>query len=224
MVSEYTGANEGGIVKKFVRTITHTCPNTDCTSIHISTRTVVVEKQEEVDDRTENPTLVDDGVKKREEMLRVIDSGSSNSIKNVKDMVDESYLDDALSELVKKHLVANDNKELSVNKGGEDVFCTSAGCYNTLEELKDIQLLADSITQLQAKLGESSRVEQTLDRMQEEISSDIEKTLRGSATATRQVKRKGGIVDVQQADTERRTTLHHEDGDDLSKDGSDAKP
>ena len=168
MTSEYTGKNEKGIIKKFIRTVTTTCPTTDCHETHLSVKTL----QQDGDESERNHITTHDRdhdhseSTKREGIFKVV----GNNGNNIKES-SESYLDDALSELAKKQLAGGSN---------ENVFCTSSGCYNSLKELQEIQLLAETINGLQSKLRDNSKVEQMLTRMREEISSDIKKTLDSS--------------------------------------------
>ena len=186
MISEYTGKNEKGLLRKFIRTVTTTCPTTDCHETHLSVKTLQQdagddgESEGEESHHTAEQEISHDETTKREGIFKVVgnnknDGGDTGIVKETS----ESYLEDALSELAKKQLVAGGGGGGGSGESDENVFCTSSGCYNTLKELQEIQLLAETINQLQSKLNDNSKVEQTLTRMREEISSDIKKTLGG---------------------------------------------
>lgn len=162
-VSEYVGPNEEQVIKKFERKTIQTCQNVECTETTIEYFTAELDIDEK--------TLLK--YSENEEKNEITDtSGKQNKPKKIAGKEDgETYIDDVVSEVLKKKIA---NKESGIESG--DRICSSAGCFNTIEELQDIQKLASSIMNLQEQL-DKNKLQETLKEIKDDIKQSINEVL-----------------------------------------------
>jgi len=165
MESEYIGTNENGVLKRFIRTVVQTCQTLECKTFNTETRTQETEREKDSSDN--NNLDLDLDLNKKNEEAESSPSSSSGI----------TYIEDAISELAKKRIV-------NLDKDNEK---------DTYYDLQDIHTLTDTIMKLKSKF-DSSQIDDTLDKMRNEVSSSIQQALHNKNNVNNENKNKDQLI------------------------------